>query len=104
MQHRPQGALKPLVPAGSELWLDAGHNADGGSAIAAALGDPEERVPRPLVIIIGMLTTKDSAGFLRNFTGLARCLIAVPIPRQEKSAPPETLVDIARSIGIPAES
>jgi dihydrofolate synthase/folylpolyglutamate synthase len=28
----------------------------------------------------------------------------VPIPRQEKSVPPEALVDIARSIGIPAES
>jgi dihydrofolate synthase/folylpolyglutamate synthase len=104
MQHLLQGALKQLVPVGSELWLDGGHNADGGRAIAAALGDLEERVPRPLVIIVGMLTTKDSAGFLRNFTGLARRLIAVPIPRQEKSVPPETLVDIARGIGIPAES
>lgn len=104
MQHLSQGALKQLVPAGSELWLDGGHNADGGRAIAAALGDLEERVPRPLVIIVGMLTTKDSAGFLRNFTGLARRVIAVPIPRQEKSVPPDTLVDIARGIGIPAES
>jgi len=104
MQHLSQGALKQLAPAGSELWLDGGHNADGGRAIAAALGDLEERVPRPLVIILGMLTTKDNAGFLRNFTGLARRVIAVPIPRQEKSVPPETLVDIARAIGLPAES
>jgi dihydrofolate synthase/folylpolyglutamate synthase len=104
MQHLTQGALKQLAPVGSELWLDGGHNADGGRAIAAALGDLEERVPRPLVIILGMLTTKDNAGFLRNFTGLARRVIAVPIPRQEKSVPPETLVDIARGIGLPAES
>jgi dihydrofolate synthase / folylpolyglutamate synthase len=104
MQHLSQGALKQLAPAGSELWLDGGHNADGGRAIAAALGDLEERVPRPLVIIVGMLATKDNAGFLRNFTGLARRVIAVPIPRQEKSVPPETLVDIARGIGFPAES
>ena len=46
--------------------------ADGGRAIAAALADLEERVSRPLVLIVGMLTTKDCAGFLRNFTGLAR--------------------------------
>ena len=104
MQHLSQGSLKQLAPAGSELWLDGGHNADGGRAIAAALGDLEERVPRPLVIILGMLSTKDNTGFLKNFTGLARRVIAVPIPRQEKSVPAETLVDIARSIGLPAES
>jgi len=104
MQHLSQGALKQLAPAGSELWLDGGHNADGGRAIAAALGDLEERVPRPLVIIVGMLTTKDNVGFLKNFTGLARRVIAVPIPRQEKSVSPETLVDIARGIGLPADS
>jgi dihydrofolate synthase/folylpolyglutamate synthase len=104
MQHLSHGTLKQLAPAGCELWLDGGHNADGGRAIATALGDLEERVPRPLVIIVGMLATKDNAGFLRNFAGLARRVIAVPIPRQEKTVPAETLVDIARGIGIPAES
>ena len=59
---------------------------------------------RPLVLIVGMLATKDSAGFLHNFTGLARRVIAVPVPRQDKCVPAETLVDIARGVGIPAES
>ena len=103
MQLLAHGKLKALVP-NSELWLDGGHNADGARAVAAALGDLEERVPRPLVLIAGMLTTKDSEGFLRNFSGLARRVIAVPIPRQEKSLPAEALVDVARRIGIPAES
>ena len=104
MQRLTQGALKALTPPESELWLDGGHNADGGRAVAAALGDIEERVPRPLVLIVGMLTTKDNAGFLRNFSGIARRVIAVPVPRQDKSVPAETLVDLARSVGIPAES
>jgi dihydrofolate synthase/folylpolyglutamate synthase len=104
MQRLTQGKLRALIPAESELWLDGGHNADGGRAVAAALGDIEERVPRPLVLIVGMLDTKDNAGFLRNFAGLARRLIAVPLPRQDKSVPAETLVDIARGVGIPAES
>ena len=47
------------LPPESELWLDGGHNADGGQAIAAALADLEERVSRPLVLIVGMLSTKD---------------------------------------------
>jgi len=57
-----------------------------------------------IALIVGMLTTKDSSGFLRNFAGVARRVIAVPIPRQDNSVPTETLVDVARSVGIPAES
>jgi dihydrofolate synthase/folylpolyglutamate synthase len=55
MQRLSQGRLAPLLPAESELWLDGGHNADGGRAIAAALADLEERVSRPLILIVGML-------------------------------------------------
>jgi dihydrofolate synthase/folylpolyglutamate synthase len=104
MQRLTQGKLKALTPPESELWLDGGHNADGARAVAAAIGDLEERVPRPLVLIVGMLTTKDNVGFLRNFSGIARRVIAVPVPRQDKSVAAETLVDMARSVGIPAES
>jgi dihydrofolate synthase/folylpolyglutamate synthase len=104
MQRITQGALKALTPPESELWLDGGHNAEGGRVVAAALGDIEERVPRPLVLIVGMLTTKDNVGFLRNFSGIARRVIAVPVPRQDKSVPAESLVDMARGVGIPAES
>jgi len=103
MQRLSQGKLKALVPDGSELWLDGGHNPDGGRAIAAALADLEERVPRPLVLVVGMLATKDSEGFLRNFAGLARRVVGVPI-QQEKALPGETIADAARSVGIPAES
>jgi dihydrofolate synthase/folylpolyglutamate synthase len=58
-------------------------------------------VPRPLVLIVGMLSTKDAGGFLTNFTGLARRLIAVPI-HQDKSLPPEAITAIARQIDLPA--
>ena len=104
MQRLTQGRLKALTPPESDLWLDGGHNADGARAVAAAIGDLEERVPRPLVLIVGMLSTKDSVGFLRNFSGIARRIIAVPVPRQDKGVPAEMLVDMARNVGIPAES
>ncbi|HMA58457.1 MAG TPA: folylpolyglutamate synthase/dihydrofolate synthase family protein [Pseudolabrys sp.] len=98
------GRLVELAPAGSELWLDGGHNPDGGRAVAAALADLEERVSRPLVLVVGMLASKDCEGFLSNFAGLARRLIAVPIPGAEKGLSPETVADIARSIGLSATS
>lgn len=104
MQLLSQGKLKAVAPPDSELWLDGGHNADGARAIAAAVGDLEERVPRPLVLIVGMLSTKDNVGFLRNFAGIARRVIAVPIPNQDKSVPAEALAELARGTGIPAES
>jgi len=98
------GHLAELVPVGSELWLDGGHNPDGGRAIAAALADLEERVSRPLVLIVGMLASKDCEGFLRNFAGLARRTIAVPVPGAEKGLSAEAVADIARSIGLSATS
>ena len=103
MQRLATGTLPPRAPAGNELWLDGGHNADGGRTIAGALADLEERVSRPLVLIVGMLSTKDAEGFLRNFAGLARALIAVPIG-QDKGIAPETLAATARRVGITAQS
>src|SRR5215813_989677 len=104
LQRLSQGRLVALAPEGSELWLDGGHNPDGGRAVAAALADLEERVSRPLVLIVGMMATKDHEGFLRNFTGLARRVMAVPIQGQEKSLPPETIAETVRRVGMPAES
>jgi dihydrofolate synthase/folylpolyglutamate synthase len=104
LQRLSAGRLVDLAPEGSELWLDGGHNPEGGRAIAAALADLEERVSRPLVLIVGMLASKDCEGFLSNFTGLARRMIAVPVPHVEKSLSAEAVADAARAIGLPATS
>jgi dihydrofolate synthase/folylpolyglutamate synthase len=99
-----QGPLTEQAPVDSEVWLDGGHNPDGGRAVAAALADLEERVSRPLVLIVGMLASKDCAGFLSNFTGLARRLIAVPVVASENGMPAEAVAEAARAIGLPAMS
>jgi dihydrofolate synthase / folylpolyglutamate synthase len=104
LQRLAAGRLVDLAPSGSEVWLDGGHNPDGGRALAAALADLEERVSRPVVLIVGMLATKDCQGFLSNFTGLARRLIAVPVPGAEKGMSAEAVADAARAIGLPATS
>src|SRR4051794_33102375 len=103
LQRLTAGKLVSLAPAGAELWLDGGHNADGGRAIAAALGDLEERVSRPLVLVVGMLSSKDHAGFLRNFTGLVRRVFAVPI-HQDNGVPVEEIAAAARGAGMPADA
>jgi dihydrofolate synthase/folylpolyglutamate synthase len=103
MQRLAAGRLVDLIPRGSELWLDGGHNADGGRVAAAALGDLEERVPRPLVVIAGMMANKDAEAFLSNFAGLTRHIIAVAIPSRAGAMPPEQLADAARKLGMRVE-
>jgi dihydrofolate synthase / folylpolyglutamate synthase len=102
MQRLTSGKLIALAPAGSEIWLDGGHNLDGGRIIAAALADLEERVSRPLVLIVGMLASKDAEGFLRNFAGLTRRLLTLPI-HQDKTLTSDALAEVARKVGIPAD-
>lgn len=103
MQRLSSGRLIEQAPAGAELWLDGGHNADGGRVAAAALGDLEERVPRQLVIIAGMMGNKDARAFLANFAGQTRHIIAVAIPDTENAMPPERLADAARALGMRVE-
>jgi dihydrofolate synthase / folylpolyglutamate synthase len=104
MQRLASGALVDQAPQASELWLDGGHNADGGRVVAAALGDLEERVSRPLVVIVGMMGNKDAKAFLANFAGLTRHIIAVQIPDRDNSMPPDTLADAARHLGMRVET
>ena len=95
-----RGRLPTLAPKNAEIWLDGGHNPDGGRALAAAMGDLEERSAAPVVLIVGMLGTKDADGFLRNFVGLARELIAVPIAGQMAARPAEEVAAIADRVGL----
>ncbi|MGL3212244.1 bifunctional folylpolyglutamate synthase/dihydrofolate synthase [Bradyrhizobium sp. BR 1433] len=103
MQRLVSGALVAQGPQGSEVWLDGGHNAEGGRVAAAALGDLEERVSRPLVVIAGMMANKDANAFLANFAGLTRHIIAVPVPGRDNGMPPDRLADAARALGMRVE-
>ena len=104
MQRIASGPLVDQGPSGSEIWLDGGHNAEGGRVVAAALGDLEERVSRPLVVIVGMMDNKDAGGFLANFAGLTRHIIAVPIPDRDQAMSVDMLADAARRLGMRVET
>src|ERR1700751_3326397 len=103
MQRLSSGRLAELGPQGCEIWLDGGHNAEGGRVAAAALGDLEERVSRPLVVIAGMMANKDASAFLANFAGLTRHIMAVDIPGRGEAMPPDRLADAARALGMRVE-
>lgn len=61
LQHLKGGHLSALLPGGSELWLDGGHNADAGVVLADALSAMARKDGKPLTLVWGMLNTKDAS-------------------------------------------
>jgi dihydrofolate synthase/folylpolyglutamate synthase len=89
----------PLVEAAgaAELWLDGGHNPAGGEAVAATLA---AMPPKPAHLVVGMLNTKDIAGYLAPLARVARSLHAVSIPGEKNTLPAEATAEAARAAGI----
>jgi dihydrofolate synthase/folylpolyglutamate synthase len=101
MQRLNAGPLAALLRPGSELWLDGGHNPAGAEALAETLAALEERAPKPLVLVLGLMGQKDAPGYLTPFRGLARSITAVPIPgAHETPHTPEALAARAAGLGF----
>ncbi|MCW4115125.1 bifunctional folylpolyglutamate synthase/dihydrofolate synthase [Aurantimonas sp. MSK8Z-1] len=103
LQQITSGPLVAAAVPGAELWLDGGHNPGAGVAIAEAIADMEDRVQRPLFLIVGMLNTKDPLGFFKAFGGLVRHVFTVPIASSEAGLDPDDLADAAIEAGLDAE-
>ena len=91
MQLLASGPLTELLPEGSNIWLDGGHNPDAGAAIAKTLEDGPS-----VHVIIGMLENKDANGFLAPFAHKIETLTAVPIAGHTHHNPKD-LTNVARS-------
>jgi len=63
----------------------------------------EERQPRPLFLIIGMINTKDPVGYFKAFTGLAEKVYCVPIRASDAMIDPVILANAAYDAGLVAE-
>jgi dihydrofolate synthase/folylpolyglutamate synthase len=101
LQRLTRGPLVEMMPAGWELWLDGGHNPGAGVILgdfAAGWHD------RPLYLVVGMMNTKDAAGFLAPLAPHAKALAGVTIPGEENPLPAEAIAATARSVGIIAET
>ncbi|MCA0424879.1 MAG: bifunctional folylpolyglutamate synthase/dihydrofolate synthase [Proteobacteria bacterium] len=99
---RLTGNLAGLAPQGADLWLDGGHNEDGARVLAEAIGEIEERDPRPLVLIIGLMARKDTRAILEPFRGLAQEIYAVDIDETPAARPAADIATTARTMGLVA--
>ena len=92
----------PLVEAAgaAELWLDGGHNAAAGIALADVLAKLPER---PTHLICGMLNTKDVTGYMRPLAAQADSLTAVSIPGEAATLSAADTAAAAASVGLAAQ-
>jgi dihydrofolate synthase/folylpolyglutamate synthase len=101
LQCLTHGPLAEILPEGWELWLDGGHNAAAGAALAHDLANWP---PRPLHLVYGMLDTKGAQGFLRPLAPLAETLHAVAIPGEPASLSAEAAAREAAQAGFQAQA
>ena len=100
LQRLEQGPLHDMLPPGSELWLDGGHNPAAARAIADFF---RAYVPaeRPFHIVFGLLENKDAKGVLKPFRNRAITLHAIPVPGHPHHSP-ATLAAEAKAAGLTA--
>ena len=103
LQRLLRGPLLALAPAGSEVWLDGGHNPSAGQALARTFSGWSRSLPeRPLYMLVGMLNTKDAVGFLTPFAGLVSGVLTVGVPHEANSFSAEEMATRASAAGLSA--
>jgi dihydrofolate synthase / folylpolyglutamate synthase len=102
MQQLARGPLTRHLPETASVWLDGGHNAAAGVAIAEAIDQLSRTNPGnrgPIHVVLGMLANKDPAGLLGPIAPLAASLIGVPVPAHEHHDP-IALAHVAYELGV----
>lgn len=100
LQQLHAGALFDMLPRGSELWVDGGHN-PSAARLVADHSRKNWSDQLPLVLLFASLQSKDAAGTLRPFKGVAAEVLTLPIEGHECRSPIE-LAHMSESMGIPA--
>jgi dihydrofolate synthase/folylpolyglutamate synthase len=103
LQRLTDGALVRRAPPDSEIWVDGGHNPGAGQVIAETMANLEEREPRPLFLVTGMINTKDPVGYFDAFRGIAERVFTVPIRGSDAGLDPTALAGDAARAGLEAE-
>ena len=99
LQRLESGHLVDRLGDGQELWLDGGHNPAAGSVLADMA---RTWCDRPLDVIIGMMNTKDPAGFIRPLAPLIRRAVAVSIPGERNTLDADATRAVLETEGVTA--
>ncbi|KQX38593.1 bifunctional folylpolyglutamate synthase/dihydrofolate synthase [Devosia sp. Root436] len=96
------GPLRDLLGPGAELWLDGIHNAHGAAAVATTLRALDRARPAPLVLIMGLMNTREPAAVLAPFAGMAQQVLTLTIPGEANAHKAVHIADEASKAGFAA--
>lgn len=97
LQHITSGTLSALA-AGHELWLDGGHNPQGGQVLAEWMAQQK----RHIHVICGMMKGKDAKAYLAHIAPYVQSFYAVAIPNESGSHSPASLASEAKALSMDA--
>ena len=101
LQRLASGPLTGLLPQGSELWVDGGHNPAAARLVADWVRDDWGGAGTPTHLLFAALQSKDAAGLLKPFAGLVDMVHTLPIEGHD-CRDPRALADMARAMGFKA--
>lgn len=96
LQRLTQGPYRDALPASVELWLDGGHNPQGGEVLAKWLASKN----LPVYVICGMVGKKDALGYMQAIAPQVKALWAVAIPNEKESKQASEVASAATKAGI----
>ncbi len=102
LQQLHGGPLCDMLPRGSELWVDGGHN-PSAARLVSDYAKKHWNDGLPLVLLFASLATKDAAGSLRPFKGIADEVLTLPIDGHDCRSP-QDLAHLAESMGLAARA
>lgn len=100
LQPLTQHPYTKLLPAGVSLFLDGGHNPQGGEVLGKWLAAQAV----PVSLVCGMIKGKDMKQFLAPLAAHVSELIAVTIPDEANSQPASAVAAAAQSLGMQASA
>jgi dihydrofolate synthase/folylpolyglutamate synthase len=93
-------AYNTLLPADMPLYLDGGHNPQGGEMLAGWCAEQGAEV----YLVCGMVKGKDASAYLKPLASHVKALYAVTIPGESMSRPVAELQAAAKGVGMEAEA
>lgn len=104
MQRLTAGPLAEKAQArGADLWLDGMHNPHAAAALVQTLQELSAGDGRPLVVVMGLLSNKDSKAMFATLASLKPFRLIVTAFDAGSAAPQPTLAQAALDSGLEAE-
>jgi len=104
LQKIDQGSLLSFLPRKCELWLDGGHNPEAGRMVARFLQQKAAQSGCEIILISGMINTKDSKQYFSALRECAACVYTVPVDMSDAGIDPQDLAGDAIAAGLKAQA